>query len=105
MRYPVRYLLLAMACVLAAVAAYAESGEVTPYGDYPHWHSAYGMCKESLDRREAEAAIERYFASRGLRAVHMQHKDRFVTADIYKGNRLFDRILFDRKTGRIRSIN
>ena len=99
-----RYLLFTVAYLLTAAAVYAESGTVTPYGDYPEWHSAYGICKESFDRREAEIAIERYFASRGLKAVHMRHKDRFVVADIYKDNRLFDTILFDRKTGRLRSI-
>ena len=80
----------------------AEHG--TPYGDYPEWNSAYGMCRANLDPKEAEIAIERYFGSKGLTAANMRHRDRFIEADIYKERRLYDKILFDRKTGRIRSI-
>jgi hypothetical protein len=90
--------------LLASVPAFAGTDNGMPYGDYPHWHSAYGICKQNLGPKEAEIAIGRYFASKGLRAENIRHSERFTKADIYKGDQLFDRILFDRKTGRIRSI-
>ncbi len=90
--------------LLISVPVFAGNESGMPYGDYPNWHSAYGICKRDLTPKEAEIAIERFFANRGLRAENMRHKDRFTVADIYRGDRLFDTILFDRKTGRIRSI-
>lgn len=83
---------------------FAGTDRVIPYGDYPQWHSAYGICKQNFGPKEAEDAIERYFENRGLRAENFRHLNRFTEADIYKDNRLIDRILFDRKTGRLRSI-
>jgi len=96
------YIISAMLFLLTATVSYAAD-RVTPYGDYSQWCSAYGTCRESLGPSEAERAIAGYFGSKGLRATNMKHKERFIEADIYRDNRLVDRILFDRKTGRIRS--
>jgi len=98
------YVLLGIVFLLAAGTVEAASDPPMPYGDYSQWCSAYGTCKESLDRREAERAIEGYFAVRSLRAENLQHRGRFVEADIYRNGRLVDKVLFDRKTGRMRSI-
>lgn len=103
MRYAMPLIVLLFVAVMA-VAVSAGTGGNLPYGDYPQFQNAYGMCKENLGPREAEMALEKYFAGRGLRASNMRHKDRFLEAEIYKGDRLFDKVLFDRKTGRIRSI-
>ena len=89
---------------LIVFPAFAGTDRGVPYGDYPYWHSAYGICKQNLEPKEAEDAIERYFEGRGLRAENFRHLNRFTEADVYKNNRLIDRILFDRKTGRLRSI-
>jgi hypothetical protein len=99
-----RFIVCVLVFVSLATTAYAASVVIIPYGDYSEWCCAYGVCKDKLDPTEAELVIERYFVSRGLIAVHMRHKGRFVEADIYRKNRLFDKIIFDRKTGRIRSI-
>ncbi len=100
-----RYTILIIVFVsLSVSAAYAASGDVKPYGDYSEWCCAYGVCKEDLGVREAEHVIEKFFESRGLTVVNMRFKGRFVEVEIYKNNRLFDKILFDRKTGRFRSI-
>ncbi len=87
-----------------SVPVFAGTNSGMPYGDYPNWHSAYGICKEDIKPKEAEIAIERYFANRGLRAENIRHRDRFTVADIFKGDRLIDKVLFDRRTGRLRSI-
>lgn len=98
-----RYILPAIAFAITLIVVYATSEGVTPYGDYSQWCSAYGICKEDLGPQEAENIMGRYFASKGLTAANIRHKGRFIEADIYKGNRPFDKVLFDRKTGRIRS--
>jgi len=90
--------------LISVFPAFAGTDRVIPYGDYPQWHSAYGICKQNILPKEAEDAIERYFEGRGLRAENFRHLNRFTEADVYKNNRLIDRILFDRKTGRLRSI-
>ncbi|GAB4418452.1 MAG: hypothetical protein OHK0032_14450 [Thermodesulfovibrionales bacterium] len=101
MRYAI--LTLALLVLLLTGTAYAAHDDATPYGDYCMWCGAYGICKENLEPKEAENAIERYFAIKGFRATNMQHKGRFIEAEIYRDNRLVDKIIFDRKTGRIRS--
>lgn len=90
---------------LLAVAAEGYGGQHSaPYGDYPEWNSAYGICRVDLGTREAEMAIQKYFASRGFTVRNIRHRERFVEADVYKDRLLFDKILFDKKTGRVRSI-
>ncbi len=101
------HLILLSAIILAlpvAPIAHAAEDNVTPYGDYCQWYSIYGVCKETLKPLEAMDAIEKYYAEKGIKAVNMQHKGRFIETDIYKDERLIDKVLFDRKTGRIRSI-
>jgi hypothetical protein len=99
-----RYVLPLIVLLITAANGYAAERSVR-YGDYPEGDGAYGICRVSMGPKEAEIAIEKYFAARGLQATNMRHRDRFVVADIYRDNRLYDKILFDRKTGRIRSIN
>jgi hypothetical protein len=97
------YFLSLVLFLFSAAVSYGASDSIVPYGDYSQWCSAYGTCKEDLGPKEAEEAIEGYFANKGLRATNIRHKDRFVEAEIYRENRLIDKILFDRKTGRMRS--
>ena len=87
-----------------AIAAYAGEGTVTPYGDYCKKCTTYGTCKDPLPPREAIAALEQYYREKGFTVGKVQHRGRFIEAEIYEGNRLVDKVLFDRKTGRIRSI-
>ena len=106
------YVFLGIFFVLAAGIARAASDPPMPYGDYSQWCqqqvdclcSAYGTCKESIGTVEAERVIVGYFAVRRLQATNLQHRGRFVEAEIYSNGRLVDKVLFDRKTGRMRSI-
>ncbi len=84
--------------------AYAEENNVTPYGDYCRDCTIYGTCKEIIPPRVAVIALERYYMERGYRVGTIYHKGRFIEAEIYKNNRRVDMVLFDRKTGRLRSI-
>jgi hypothetical protein len=49
-------------------------------------------------------ALNRYYSERGYRVGTIYHKGRFIEAEIFKHNRRVDVVLFDRKTGRLRSI-
>jgi len=77
---------------------------VAPYGDFCTLCSKYGMGRRAVPHDEAINALVHYFASRGLLVRNIREGVRFMKADIYKGDDLVDRIVFDRVTGRIRSI-
>ena len=98
-------LLIVAAIILFILAPYNALGSDAgiPYGDDCQRCSEYGICRQDLGPKEAESAIDRYFSSRGLAAANKRHKGRFIEADIYRNNRLVDKVIFDRKTGRIRS--
>jgi hypothetical protein len=88
--------------VLAPYNAFGFDAGI-PYGDDCQRCSEYGICRQDLGTREAESAIDRYFSSRGLEVANKRHKGRFIEADIYRNKKLVDKVIFDRKTGRIRS--
>ena len=90
--------------LLIGATAHAGEGRVTPYGDYCRQCATYGVCKSILSLKEALAAIETYYSDKGCKVGRVWYKGRFIVAEIYLNNRLVDRVLFDRKTGRIRSI-
>ena len=90
--------------LLIGVAAHAQNNRVTPYGDYCKECTTYGICKTILPLKEAVAAIEQYYRDKGCTVGRVRHKGRFIEAEIYQDNRLVDKVLFDRKTSRIRSI-
>ena len=96
--------LMAALFLLVSVSADAGGDMVTPYGDYCSKCTTYGTCKAPLPPVEAIAAIEQYYMDRGYKVVHVRHKGRFIEAEIYDKNKLVDKVLFDRKTGRIRSV-
>lgn len=83
---------------------YAEENNVTPYGDYCRDCTIYGTCKEIIPPSVAVIALDRYYRERGYRVGTIYHKGRFIEAEIFKNNRRVDVVLFDRKTGRLRSI-
>ena len=85
-------------------AADAEEDNVTPYGDYCKECTIYGTCREVIPPNEAVNALDRYYRDKGYRVGTIYHKGRFIEAEIYKNNRQVDKVLLDRKTGRLRSI-
>lgn len=82
----------------------AEENNVTPYGDYCRDCTIYGTCKEVISPRVAVIALGRYYQEKGYRLGTIYHKGRFIEAEIFKNGRQVDKVLFDRKTGRLRSI-
>ena len=77
---------------------------VTPYGDFCPRCNLYGVGKKPVSHQVAEDALIDYFMHKGLTVHNIHGMGRFLKVDIYRDGRLVDRILFDRKTGRIRSI-
>jgi len=95
---------IAALLLVVGVTVNAENYRATPYGDYCKECTTYGTCKTILPLREAVAAIAQYYRDKGCKIGRVWHRGRFIEAEIYQDNRLVDKVLFDRKTSRIRSI-
>lgn len=96
-----------LALPACAMAAQAElSNAVIPYGDYCNKCSHYGggSVRPAVMHHEAEDALVAYFNDRGLGVQRVMGMGRFLQAEVVKNGKVIDRIIFDRKTGRIRSI-
>jgi len=84
--------------------ATAHRSNVTPYGDFCPLCTNYGIGRKSVAIDHALEALKDYFARRGLEIRNLKGVGRFLKADVFKEGQLVDKILFDRRTGRIRSI-
>lgn len=74
---------------------------ITPYG--AACEGSYGMLREHMTIPDAVRAIKDYFEKKGLTVEIIDHWSRFIMADIYDGAIIVDRVIMDRKTGRLRS--
>jgi|Deesub1362B_J571_1020462.scaffolds.fasta_scaffold00289_20 hypothetical protein len=88
----------------ATAAGWQRDRPVTPYGDFCRRCTRYGVCPRMLSIKEAVEALEAYYGKKNLKAVIRSTEGRFVIAEILEDGRVVDRIIFDRKTGRVRSI-
>jgi len=77
--------------------------ETTPYGDYCNACSKYGACDQAASREESKAAVEDYYREKGMKIGSIRHRGRFIEFEIFKNGKLVDKVLFDRKSGRMRS--
>lgn len=96
-------LIIFISMVVLIISLFAQETRI-PYGDYQECCGAYGVCRDDMSQRDAEIAITRYFSLKGMRVGRIQHRGRFVEAEIYRNSKMMDRIIFDRKTGRMRSV-
>ena len=90
--------------LLAASISGAGDKPVTPYGDYCSDCTIYGVCREEIPPKEALHSLRKYYEERGYRLGIVLHRGRFIEAEIFRNGRLADKVLFDRKTGRVRSM-
>jgi len=98
-------LLMVLIFTASAMGVFAENQRpVTPYGDFCPRCSKYGYCRFNLSMKEAVIAMNDYYKKRGFSVKMDKAMGRFIWATILKGNRVVDRIVLDRRTGRIRSI-
>jgi len=89
----------------AASAAAAGEKNITPYGDYSKDSESYGACtKDVISEDKAVKALNKYYEKRGYTVKAVQHKGRFIKADIFKDDKQVDKVIFDRKSGRLRSM-
>jgi hypothetical protein len=93
--------------VWAALAqtAFAAVETVTPYGDSCPLCGDYGYCNKQPTRKEAVVALKTYYRGKGLHVMTKKQEGRFLEAEIYKNNKMIDRVLLDLRTGLIRSIH
>jgi len=105
-----RYFLIFLSLFLFAafssseVDAWPKAKPVTPYGDYCPQCGKYGTCKDQMSQKDAESAMTEYYRKKGLRINIITIKGRFIKARITEKDDIVDVIIFDRRTGRIRSI-
>ncbi len=85
-------------------SAWLMDRPVTPYGDFCPRCGNYGMCKFMMSPEEAEKAMMDYYNKKGFEVEVGKVKGRFIKARIKEKGRVVDTIIFDRRTGRIRSI-
>lgn len=77
---------------------------VTPYGDFCPRCSRYGVGTRPVVHAEAVAAMHAYFHAKGLSIQNVRKMGRFMMVDVYQKGTLVDTVIFDRRTGRLRSI-
>lgn len=97
-------LIIAVLTVSSILPLHADDSRVTPYGDYCAECAMYGACRDVLQQDAAVRVMDKYYRDRGYQVGNILHRGRFIEAVIYKDDRQVDRVLFDRKTGRLRSI-
>lgn len=89
----------------SSASAWRGRGPVTPYGDFCPNCSLYGKCKFLQSTHEAGKALDDYYSKKGL-VVEIEHvRGRFIRAVVKERGRVVDTVIFDRRTGRLRSIH
>lgn len=97
-------IMIILVLLLTADASQALPEHVTPYGDYCREYNRYGSCREDIPPQEAMKAINRYYREKGYWIRTFRPRGRFIEVDVYQNGRLVDKVIFDRKTGRLRSV-
>lgn len=88
---------------LSAAHSEHKRRHVTPYGDFCPQCTKYGTCKSSMTHDEAKKAMLDYYHKKGLLVEIENKKGRFIKAKVKDRDNVVDVIIFDRKTGRVRS--
>jgi len=94
------------AAFIISAACYAAAGEgpVTPYGDHSKDCTLYGTGNKLMPLPEAVHGLKKYYEVRGYTVGIVTYRGRFIVAEIIRDNRLVDKVIFDRISGRVRSI-
>lgn len=80
-----------------------DAKPVTPYVDCTGC-GKYGICKTQMSQEDAKKAMIEYYSKRGLRINIENTRGRFIKAKIMDNDKVVDIVIFDCRTGRIRSI-
>jgi hypothetical protein len=98
------FLLLLLVAGLTGTHAFDRSDKVTPYGDFCNHVSHYGMHRSLVDMAHAKEALQHYYGKKGLDIEIESSEGRFLKVYIKNGQEIVDKIIFDRHSGRVRSI-
>ncbi len=81
----------------------AQQGDSSPYGGSRG--GAYGEKREVRTVEDAQKLLREYFSKRDVKIGEIREKEYHFEADIRdKNNNLIDKVIIDKRTGRIRSI-
>jgi hypothetical protein len=89
---------------LSAIHAFDRGNSITPYGDFCKHVSHYGMHKSVISMKHAKEALLHYYGNKGLHVEIESKQGRFLKAKIHNGKQTVDIKIFDRHSGRVRSI-
>ncbi|MEW6109689.1 MAG: hypothetical protein AB1632_11060 [Nitrospirota bacterium] len=79
----------------------------SPYGDYKKdsANSGYGEKKPVNTIEEAKKVLNNFFKGKKIQIGEIREKDLFFEAEIKdRNNNIIDKVIIDKRTGRIRSI-
>lgn len=76
---------------------------ITPYGGTCARCGHYGMCKSEISTEDAVKAMKQYYGKKDLNIEILSVEGKFIKANVKHRDRVLDVIIFDRRTGRIRS--
>ena len=99
-----KVIFLVLAIVLLALGVYAGEAGVTPFGASCPPCDTYGYCRKQLTYMEAVQNLEAYYAQKGLKVSIVSQFGRFLEANIFRKGTFVEKIIVDRRTGRIRPI-
>ncbi len=94
-------------CLSIAQSRKHEWRDRTPYGNYCSGPERgwYGARKEVKTKGEAKTILEGYFKNRNIAVGDVKERKGFFEAEIRdENNTLIDRVIVNKRTGRIRSI-
>ena len=78
-------------------------GDRSPYGGTGS--GSYGEKKEIVTKEEAEKVFKEYFAKKNVKIGEVKEKELYFEAVIRdKNDTVIDKVIVDKRTGRIRSI-
>ena len=89
-------------CLIAVSGAHGAD-EKGPYGGSRE--GGYGEKKEVLTQGDAEKILRQYFAKKNVTIGEIREKELYFEAEVRdKDNKVIDKVIVDKRTGRIRSI-
>ena len=88
---------------IIAVSGTHGADERSPYGGSRE--GGYGEKKEVLTQGDAEKILRQYFAKKNVTIGEIREKELYFEAEVRdKDNKVIDKVIVDKRTGRIRSI-
>jgi len=99
--------LISIAALVLCASPALAGGKLRPHGPYTltAQKSDYGAKKPVANEKEARAALEEYFKGKDVTVGKIEEKELFFEAGILdKKGKVVDKVIIDKRTGRIRSI-